>query len=177
MIAQYTEVFEDYLRTHDIEGVENYFTLTIKPKFNYFPTFSLVEDFNISFYEIFKERYDLREIGAETEELFEHYLNETINEAITKFIPKINIFIANFNELFSRKVKLEEQGENKFYLNPVNNTVTSNKQQSASRYDGSREHVYGYFKSNPEIMEGILKLRDIYNEAVDYFDKVFMSVL
>ena len=92
-----------------------------------FPDFVFGEDIELSFKELFIEKYDIREIGAETEELFMHYWREKTNEIIIKYVPKIQMWLDNFNDLFKFTVKLEiddtssfaEGTQNTYYLNPI----------------------------------------------------------
>lgn len=210
MIALYTEVFKDYLEKHDVEG--HFFHDTIKPKFDKFPNYTL-GDLDFSFYNMFIEKYDLYEIGCETEQLFEHYLNEKLNELIVEFIPKINTYIANFETLLSRKVRLDfennlvetpegkeifnRETKNDNYLNPIyplidgeQENVLSNNDKSQSiderTFDnrkttsaatGYREQAYSYFKTNPDMLNEVMELKNIYNEAINKFERCFMVIV
>ena len=174
MLEQYTELFKEYLAKNDVPNTK--YTLFIKPKFSQFPSFN-INGLNISFYEMFVEKYDLREIGSETEELFEHYLNETLNEMLVKYVPKLYLYISKFNNLYDRKIELKSNGDNRFYLNPVNSVVENNKLQNANEYSEIREKNLAPLTSNATLLKTIMDIKDIYNECLNSFNKVFMGAL
>ena len=75
--ALYTETLQDYL---DNRGGD--FPTSIKNLLNQIPNFVFKDtdlniDIDYSFIDLFREKYDIREICAESEELFEHFLMET----------------------------------------------------------------------------------------------------
>lgn len=127
MIAQYTETFEELLKNkkaltpEQSEDVGEVLLLMTK-----FPSFTF-DDLNLSMVDLFIKKYDIREIGAETEELFIHYWREKTNELLIKYVPKIKMWIDNFKDLFKFTVKLELSDnqkyssgrQNTYYLNPV----------------------------------------------------------
>lgn len=136
MIPQFTETLEDYINN----GGEVYQNL-----FSKFPKFNLFEDgTELDMFTLFRDKYDIREIGAESEELFGHFLREKIQELLIKYVPKINMFLDNFNELFKFSVKLDldykesysNGGQNTYYLNPANSNLGITK---VVKEDGSVE--------------------------------------
>ena len=171
LTALYTETLEEFLERNESSSQWQ----ALKAKFNIFPTFSLIEDFEIDFYTLFRERYDIREIGAETESLFYHFLNETIDRICIEYIPKVNLFIDNFNNLMDRKLTLQSSGDNKYYLNPI--TSQSDKLENRAKFDGTSEKAYSWFTSNAKLMNEMLEVKDIYNEALDKLEICFMGVL
>ena len=167
----YTETLADFLERNESSSQWQ----AIKSRFMLMPVFNVAGVFDRNFYELFVEKYDVREIGAETESLFYHYLNETISEVLIKYRPKIDQFINNFNNLFSRKVELAYHDDNKYYLNPAN--TQADKLQNRTKYDGSKEQSYAFLSSNPKIMQEIIDIKDVYYEALSEFEKCFMGVL
>ncbi len=138
MESLYTETLEDLLENLGY-GTENQNpSLTdCLNKMKKFPSFVFGEEITLSMEALFLEKYDIREIGAETEELFLHFWNERINELLIEYVPKIDMWLKHFNDLFKFTVKLElseetsrnntisgEYSDNslknkQYYLNPV----------------------------------------------------------
>ena len=169
--ALYTETLAEFLERNESSSQWQ----ALKQRFLLMPTFNVEGVMDRNFYELFVEKYDVREIGAETESLFFHYLNETISEVLIKYKPKISVFINNFNSLFERKVRLSYSDDNKYYLNPIN--TTSEKLQNRTKYDGGKDQSFAFLTSNAKLMQEIMNLKDIYNEALNEFEKCFMGVL
>lgn len=146
MKALYTEVFSDFLARNE-SSTEWQAIIT---KFGKFPAFTL-QSLNFSFYDLFKEKYDIREIGAETDALFYHHINDTLNETLIAYVPKIALYLANFSKLMDRKLLLEQHyvdtrvmdrtiedtetgDESKStYLNPVNAVAGTGSDRTATR--------------------------------------------
>lgn len=170
--ALYTETLAEFLERNESSSPQ--WQLIIQ-RFNMIPEFNLGGSFDKSFYDLFVEKYDIREIGAETESLFTHFINETISEVVIKYRPKIFHLVNNFNNLFSRTVSLDYHDDNKYYLNPVN--TQADKLQNRTKYDGSKEQSFAFLTSNPKMMSEILAIKDIYYEALEEFEKCFMGVL
>ena len=209
MKALYTETFSDFLdRNEDSEVWQ-----AIIQKFAKFPAFNL-QALNFDMYSLFRHKYDIREIGAETESLFTHFIEEKLNESLIEYAPKINLYISNFTKLMDRKLTLTEShtdervldrtvadteagDETKSnYLNPIaqavgtgsDKTITrenvlrdnSNNRDEDSTYtvnfEGTKEQAYILFKSNPELLEKALEIKNIYLEALNSFDTCFMGI-
>lgn len=167
----YTETLANFLERNESSSQWQ----AIKDRFMLMPVFNIAGAFDRNFYELFVEKYDLREIGAETESLFTHFINETISEVLIKYRPKIYQFITNFNSLFTRKVQLEYHDDNKYYLNPAN--TQADKLQNRTKYDGSKEQSFAFLSTNPRIMQEIIDIKDVYYEALSEFEKCFMGIL
>lgn len=167
----YTETLADFLERNESSSQWQ----AIKSRLLLMPTFNVEGFFDRSFYELFVEKYDVREIGAETESLFYHYLNETISEVLIKYKPKISMFIQNFNKTFDRQVELAYHDDNKYYLNPAN--TQADKLQNRTKYDGTKEQTFAFLTSNAKLMSEIIELKDIYYEALEQFEKCFMGVM
>ena len=168
----YTETLADFLERNESSSQWK----AIIERFGLMPKFEVNEgDFDLDFYHLFREKYDIREIGAETESLFYHYINETLSKILLKYQAKIEFYNTNFNDLMQRVIKVESEGENDDYLNPIN--TSSTKLTNKSTYKGSKEQVFGFWRSNAEIMKYVLELKDMYNEALEMFESCFMGVL
>ena len=124
--ALYTETLEELLEhkgygtaSQDAVLTE---TLTLMGKF---PAFTFDNNLTLNMLDLFLEKYDIREIGSESEELFLHYWREKTNELLLKYYPKIKGWLENFNDLFKFTVKLTASEtysngtQNNYYLNPV----------------------------------------------------------
>ncbi len=162
-----------------------------------FPEFKFTVDeddndknLNFSMINLFLDKFDIREIGAETEELFLHYWKETTNELLIKYVPKIQMWLKNFNDLFKFTVQLtathtdNSSNDNLYYLNPVSTTGTNLKVQDKTTNTENRtitntrdvlQSVWG--KTRADIMEKILNLKDIYNDCLNEFETLFMGVI
>lgn len=132
MISLYTETLQELLKNKHYGEVSEDTSLTeVLTLMRKFPNFKFGENLDISMLDLFLQKYDIREIGAETEELFLHYWRDTTNELLIKYLPKIEMWLDNFNSLFEFKVELELEdkennstgSQNTYYLNPVNATT------------------------------------------------------
>lgn len=173
MFPSYTETLDEFLKHK--EGTKE--LQDIQDKFALFPNFDLY-NLDINMWKMFKEDNLYREIGAETEHLFMHYLNRLTDNLLIKYVPKINLFISNFNTLFDRKLKLSGDGKNHYYLNPMqDNTEANIVMQNVTDYNDNRDIALAMFKSSPEIMKQIFELQDLYNDCLNEFSKLFMGIL
>lgn len=173
MFPSYTETLAEFLQHQ--EGTKE--LQDIQVKFALFPNFDLY-NLDINMWKMFKEDNLYREIGAETEHLFMYYLNRLTDNLLIKYVPKINLFISNFNTLFDRKLKLSGDGKNHYYLNPMqDNTEASIVMQNVTDYNDNRDIALAMFKSSPEIMKQIFELQDLYNDCLNEFSKLFMGIL
>lgn len=179
---------------------------THRDKFDNIPQF-IWENITYNAYDLFLTKYSLREIGAETEELFSEYLSIKLDEVIIKYSQKITLFMDNFNNLMKRSIKMQRKitdenthtinGEytknasNSEYANPIT-TDNNPKLQDLSKYvDTDTQHktdtinsekiedyeqAYSFFKSNGELLEQAMKIKNIYYEMIDEFGELFMGV-
>lgn len=82
--------------------------------------FSLKEMF------IHDNRY--KEIGAETEELFEYYLETRLDEVVVEYVPKIDLFLQQFGKrLFDRTADVQRTEKITGSLDRTRNTDGTNK--------------------------------------------------
>lgn len=172
MYGLYTITYEEWCNNHvDIET-------EVQARFDQlFPSF-VIEDEQISMYSMFKSRNLFKDIGCETDEMFEHELKRKLVEVAVEYNKKLTMYLANFDKLFERVLTLEYSSDNKYYLNPVLPvTGDGGKLQDQTKNDGKHQQAFGYFKSNPDIMKAILDIKDIYTQALKEFDILFMVVL
>ena len=194
MLALYTETLEDLLKNKHYGEVSQDTSLTeILNLMNKFPNFVFSDTINFSMLDLFIKKYDIREIGAETEEMFLHFWREKTNDLLMKYAPKMQKWLDNFDDLFKFTVKLEldtrenssNNNQNTYYLNPVNSTSTNLKVQDVDKSEGGNsrgvhterdvlQSVWG--KTRADIMEKILNLKDIFNDCLSEFDVIFMGV-
>lgn len=148
----------------------------------------------LNFRKMFMDRYDIRKIGQDTNQLFIHFLREKMNELLVKYAPKMQKWLENFNELFKFTVKLERDdtgyltngNQNTYYLNPTTATATNLKVQDVDKSDRRIDRnlhterdvlqsVWG--KTRADIMEKIMDLKDIFNDCLDAFEVIFSVVI
>lgn len=201
MLALYTETLEELLKNKNYGEVsQDTFLTEILALMDKFPTFVFgnIEDsttyISLSMKEMFIEKYDIREIGAESEELFMHFWREKCNELILKYVPKMQMWLDNFNDLFKFTVQLsysnsgESSGDNQntYYLNPVSNDTTKLKVSDVDKSEntggfsnsGTRDvlqTVWG--KTRADIMNKIFDVKNIFNDCLSEFETIFMGVL
>lgn len=194
MLALYTETLETLLKNkHYGEESQDSSLTEVLDLMSKFPNFVFGENINFSMKDLFIQKYDIREIGAETEELFIHFWRERTNELIMKYAPKMQKWLDNFDDLFKFTVKLSKKqtregtdnNKNTYYLNPVNAITENLKIQDVDKSDSGFEHeineerdvlqsVWG--KTRADIMEKILDLKNIFNDCLEEFETLFMGV-
>ena len=194
MISNYTETLEVLLKNkHYGEESQDSSLTEILTLMSKFPNFVFGDSIELSMENLFIQKYDIREIGAETEELFLHFWREKTNELLMKYAPKMTKWLENFDDLFKFTVKLEldtrenssNRNENTYYLNPVNATTTNLKIQDVDKSEGGNsrgihterdvlQSVWG--KTRADIMEKILNLKDIFNDCLAEYETIFMGV-
>lgn len=128
MISNFTETLQELLSNkHYGEESQDSFLTECLNLMDKFPSFVFGENISFSMKQLFIEKYDIREIGAETEELFMHFWRERTNKLLIKYVPKIQMWLDNFKDLFKFTVKLDldwkeryaNGSQNTYYLNPV----------------------------------------------------------
>lgn len=194
MIALYTETLETLLKNkHYGEESEDSSLTEVLELMEKFPSFVFGEDIEFSMKTLFVQKYDIREIGSETEELFLHFWREKTNELLMKYAPKMQKWLENFDDLFKFTVRLKktqtregnDNNKNTYYLNPVTNDTESLKVQDVDTSKSDFEHeineerdvlqsVWG--KTRADIMEKILDLKDIFNDCLQEYETIFMGV-
>lgn len=191
MISLFTETLEDLLKNKGYGTESQDSSLTeIFSEMDKFPNFVFGEDLNISMKNLFLHKFDIREIGSETEELFMHYWRERTEELLIKYVPKIKMWLDNFNDLFKFTVELTttnnltNENDNVYYLNPVTSTSTNLKIQDKNTLTEKRtgtikrdvlQSVWG--KTRADIMNKILEIKDVYNDCLNEFEPLFMGAM
>lgn len=194
MQALYTETLEELLENHHYGGADQSAPLTeILTLMSKFPSFIFGENISLDMEDLFIQKYDIREIGSETEELFMHFWREKCNELILKYVPKMKMWLDNFNDLFEFKVNLSyadyggnsNENKNTYYLNPVNNSTSNlkvsdvDKSENSGNFNnhGNRDvlqTVWG--KTRADIMNKIFEVKNIFNDCLEEFEVIFMGV-
>lgn len=195
MLAQYTETLETLLenKKYGIEGEEDTSLSEVLELLRKFPNFVFGEDLNISMEKLFIDKYDIREIGAETEELFLHFWREKTQELLIKYVPKIKMWLDNFNDLFKFTVQLtiqdnknyQDNTQNTYYLNPVSSNTENLKVQDVDKTGVSGnsgrtitrdtlQTVWG--KTRADILSKIFEVKSVYMDCLNEFETIFMGL-
>ena len=194
MLAVYTETLETLLKNKNFGEPSQDGSLTeCLDLMGKFPNFVFGDNINLSILTMFLEKYDVREIGTETEELFLHFWREKCNELLMKYAPKMQKWLENFDDLFKFTVTLKRKdtettgtsNQNTYYLNPANSNTQNLKVQDVDKSDGNIEKeknserdvlqsVWG--KTRADIMEKILDLKNIFNDCLYEYEEIFMGV-
>ena len=199
-MQEFTETFEEFLNNKSGNWLVN--KLADIPSFK-FKDENLNIDYTLLFSNLIKNKYLLREICAETEEMFEYYFDRKIDEIKIKYVPKVSMWINNFNDLFKFTVRLNleknySSGDiNTYYLNPANklNPTKTVNQDGTVTYSGNLktenvddtitqghstldrdvlQTVWGKTRAN--ILDQIFELKDIYYEMIESFNNIFMGL-
>ena len=191
---QFTETLETLLENQGYGTAEQTAALTeILGLMGKFPNFVFGDDINLSMTNLFIQKYDIREIGAPTEDLFMHFWREKTNELLMKYAPKMDKWLENFDDLFKFTVKLERNdtlnssgnNQNTYYLNPVNATTTNLKVQDVDKSENQKANAFHserdvlqsvWGKTRADIMEKILNLKDIFNDCLAEYEQIFMGL-
>ena len=195
MESLYTETLEELLENNGYGTDNQSQSLTeCLELLEKFPNFTFGEELELSMKELFLDKYDIREIGAETEQLFMHYWRERTQQLLIDYVPKIQMWLDHFNDLFKFTVKLEYQEgigyrnsrQNSYYLNPVNTNVEDLKAQGVdtSGDNGTRNRNYSkdvlqsvWGKTRAQLLSQIFELKSLYSECLHEFESLFMGVL
>lgn len=195
MESIYTETLEELLENQGY-GTENQSqSLTeILSVMEKFPSFIFGENIEISMLSLFLDKYDVREIGAETEQLFMHFWKERADELLIEYTPKIQMWLDHFNDLFKFTVQLEysenlgyaNDRTNTYYLNPVTSQTENLKPQGVdtSGDTGRKNRKYTkdvlqsvWGKTRAQLLGQILDLQSVYTMCLKDFATIFMGVL
>lgn len=191
---QFTETLQTLLDNQGYGTQEQTASLTeIINLMDKFPTFVFSDTISFTMKYLFIAKYDIREIGAEDEDLFMHFWKEKTNELLMKYAPKMQKWLENFDDLFKFTVKLERDdtfsgsnnNQNTYYLNPVNSNLINLKVQDVDKSENQRENTFHserdvlqsvWGKTRADIMEKILNLKDIFNDCLAEYEQIFMGV-
>lgn len=168
--AEYTEVFADFLKNHPNNYLEEIFVN--------FPAFKAGE-VTIDFVTLFKNRNLYKEIGSETEELFDHNLRRLAQELYVKNAVQINAFLAMADKFTQRSIDEEDIITDYQFLNPIDgNSVDLNTAvlAGATKRKSNFQVWLGGNKSNAEMVKEIADIYSLYNDMLNSFDILFMGV-
>ena len=169
MQALYTETFETFLERNEQTAEWQ----QIVGLFQKFPRFTLGElDFDM--YTLLRQKYDIFEIGSEDEQIFYHEFRDKTNELLIKYVPKIKMYIDNFAKVLERKINLSSGGDSNHYLYPI--STENGKVATRVSYKGNKDSALLIFKSNSELLEQALNLKDIYLDCLNEFANCFMVI-
>ena len=188
--AQYTESFSDFCQRHSADDAQLFGVLSAMPA-----------DLNqVTFETRFKQRNWHKEIGSETEELFIMQMAVKFDEVINRYKWKIEKFHTKISTMLDRydSVNITDTDTNsgtdssnleaKQYLNPINggntgyltdkriddNSFTHGKVVTMSR---TKILQYAFNDNNATLIKAINDLDSIYEEALEYLDRLFMVIL
>ena len=168
--AEYTEVFADFLKNQPENSLEEIFVN--------FPAFKAGE-VTIDFVTLFKNRNLYKEIGSETEELFDHNLRRLAQELYVKNAVQINAFLAMADKFTQRSIDEEDIVTDYQFLNPIDGeSVDLNTAvlAGATKRKSNFQVWLGGNKSNAEMVKEIADIYSLYNDMLNSFDILFMGV-
>lgn len=194
MRTLYTELFSDFLT--DNETTPEW--VAIQNLFANFPAFyiegvrksdgtitSVVTD---SLYDLFVARYDIYEIGGETEDLFVHAVRDKIKELTIKYMPKIAILsqivwsvdaTTKKSQAMSNHFEMvtTDDFKNTGYIYPINTGSTA-KMSGRTDNTGTRTEKRPLSQASwTELTKEVLSLPDTYNDLLDELGACFMVIL
>ena len=168
--AEYTEVFADFLKNQPDNYPDEIFVN--------FPAFKAGE-VTIDFVTLFKNRNLYKEIGSETEELFDHNLRRLAQELYVKNAVQINAFLALADKFTQRSIDEEDIVTDYQFLNPIDGeSVNLNTAvlAGATKRKSNFQVWLGGNKSNAEMVKEIADIYSLYNDMLNSFDILFMGV-
>lgn len=191
MTAQYTMYLKDYfLQGYELPAnIDEFLTLNIAGT-----TYNVRKSFIL--------RFNLREIGSETQEIFKHNLEVSIDEALAKFNPQLYLLQESYEKLLQRTEtectnrtenerannKATINQEHQEYLNPANANATKLQGRNTNTNSGTGKNKVNktvtetkqkatiLAKSNAELLNLSYKVTDIFNKILDYLSKNFMGI-
>lgn len=169
-MSLYTTRFDKFLNEHEQDEAWQ----RIVQKFASFPSYTLGE-LNLDMYDLFKNKYLLREIGDETESIFTHNVDMLLDNIRIVYIPKIQQFIAKYNSIAEHVVELNGTSQANVYLNPIT-TGTQKKLASVGENIVKNEEVIARNSSNAELLEASMNVQNIYYECLNAFDNCFVGI-
>lgn len=193
-MANFTETLYDFLKDRETSA-EWQGIISVFGKFPSFVVGAGQNEMNFDMYTLFKQEYLLREIGSEDEQFFYQQVKRQLDKSIIEFVPKINSYMDRWGDLLNRKETLNEEinadyesasdGNTASYLQPINMTAQKQATKDTSAVQGNgtetRQRTYQALynlsgKSNIDLMQELLGLKNIYLDALKSFDILFMQV-
>lgn len=194
MRTLYTELFSDFLTDNETTAE----WIAIKNLFDNFPAFYIqgvvLSDGTVtsvqteSLYDLFKSRYDIYEIGGETEDLFVHAVRDKIKELTIKYMPKIAILSQIVWSIDSTTKKSQammnrfemvttDDFKNTGYIYPIN-TGSSAKMSGRTDNTGTRTEKRPLSQQSwTELTKEVLNLPNTYGALLDELGECFMVIL
>lgn len=176
MKALYTETFKEFLENN----ASNPELLALIYKIeNNFPgfIFNLIDEneTTISFFNILKSKFEFREIGYETEDLFFASLNRKTDEVIIKYKEKVEMVINKFPALLSHKMDMNEVENYYEYMNPSVASTANLNVNSAFKRERDHQRIIGIATDEVDLLVKFQEIKSIYYEAVEKFEPCFMG--
>ena len=182
-MAHYTNLLKDWLI--DYESSTEW--QNVVTRFNHIENFVDVNgNETITFYNMFKNKYLLREICCETNEQFIHYISQAMDEVFIKYSNKIKQaydIIKSNDEWQESDVLYQSEGgnnDNTQYLNPITSTSSKIQGHNKQEYTASKNNILTKNRKRvytPEEKQRILeKFNTYYNDALNIFETCFMGI-
>lgn len=147
-----------------------------------------VDTVGVPFWKRLYNKNCYKEIGFETEELFRIQFNIASESCVERFKTKLGMYVTMLPDLFNRVANLSNTYDlqpktvvSEQYLNPVDSTQQTSVlagKDAATTNEHSTETFDSIFsnKSNAELLEELNKARAMYEDALSFFDDMFMRV-
>lgn len=142
----------------------------------------------VPFWKRLYEKNCVKEIGFETAELFRIWFNISADSCVERYKIKLEMYAEILPELLIRTSKLESEMkidprtvENDQFLSPIDTSPQTSilAGMDKSTVNESRTENYDSIfsnKTNAELLEELAKARALYEEALDFFNDLFMMV-
>ena len=194
MRTLYTQVFSDFLTDNSTTPE----WIAIQNLFANFPAFyiegvrksdgTITSVTTDSLYDLFVSRYDIYEIGGETEDLFVHAVRDKIKELAIKYMPKIAVLsqiVWSVDATTKKSVAMMNHFEmvttddfkNTGYIYPINTGSTA-KMSGRTDNAGTRTEKRPLSQQSwAELTNEILNLPNTYGAILDELGACFMVIL
>lgn len=172
MQALYTMTFEEFLTRweNDPQWVK---VRTIIETIFQFNTPIAQEYLNC--YQLLVDRYLYREIGAETESLFCHFMEDRAKALKLKWSDKVMAFQSKvIDKMNSRVLSTTDIKTYLSYLFPINSSSASLAAKNEDKFE--RQVPLFQNKTDTDLLLDILDLRDIYNDILYDFEPCFLGI-
>lgn len=133
----------------------------------------------IDFVTLFENRNLYKEIGSETEELFDHNLRRLARELYVKNAIQINAYLQMADKFTQRSIDEEDVLTDYQFFNPVDGTsvdLNTAALAGATKRKSNFQVWLGGNKSNAEMLKEIADIYALYNDMLNSFDILFMGV-
>lgn len=142
----------------------------------------------VPFWKRLYDRNCVCEIGFETEELFTIWLNIASESCVETFKTRLPLFTELLDAIGRRGLSLErtktvtaDSDTDSYFLNPVDVTPQPKTLSNQEKHDHtySDKEIYTDIftgKSNGELLRELSDARAMYEDALAYFDDLFMRI-